>query len=99
MSKRRVVNRTSSYRRPNPRVARSGSRSKKKPFIGRGLKIVIVVVLLIAIGISGSILYYNHSIEAPDKNSKTTKQVKIILTDIDYCEVGSRFWPFDRRNV
>ena len=77
LSKRRVVNRTSSYRRPNPRVARSGSRSKKKPFIGRGLKIVIVVVLLIAIGISGSILYYNHSIEAPDKNSKTTKQVKI----------------------
>lgn len=77
MSKRRVVNRTSSYRRPNPRVARSGSRSKKNPFIGRGLKIVIVVVLLIAIGISGSILYYNHSIEAPDKNSKTTKQVKI----------------------
>lgn len=77
LSKRRVVNRTSSYRRPNPRVARSGSRSKKKPFIGRGLKIVVVVVLLIAIGISGSILYYNHSIEAPDKNSKTTKQVKI----------------------
>ena len=38
---------------------------------------MIVVVLLIAIGISGSILYYNHSIEAPDKNSKTTKQVKI----------------------
>lgn len=38
---------------------------------------MIVVILLIAIGVSGSILYYNHSIEAPDKNSKTTKQVKI----------------------
>lgn len=62
------------------RPASSGNtkkRSAKKSFIGRKLKVFLVVVLIVVLGVSGSILYYNHSIEAPDKNSKTTKLVKI----------------------